>query len=302
MGSPSRSEGHGSKRGRVVAPEGTRARHARHERASTSATEPVTSTTTAATDPSKDANGPNANQEVTLPPSQQKRGRDPLLSAICHDLRAPLAAVTMGANFVLQTTQRDDANARSVKILEAMLRSCTQMERLIRNFADLSEIEADSVALRLGLHDAGEMLEIAAEATAEAAVGRSVAIELRKPEGPLTMTTDRDRMLRAVGHVVENAVKLAPAGSTVTLSVSLQGDDVCFAVTDRGPGLTPPVRRNLYDRHWHAKRANRVGAGFGLAIARGFVHAHGGRLTVESRPNVETTFTLCVPKDGPKET
>ena len=52
-----------------------------------------------------------------------KRGRDPLLAAICHDLRAPLAAVTMGANFVLQTTPRDDASARSVKILEAMLRS-----------------------------------------------------------------------------------------------------------------------------------------------------------------------------------
>ncbi len=75
-----------------------------------------------------------------------KRGRDPLLAAICHDLRAPLAAVTMGANFVLQTTQRDEQNARSVKILEAMLRSCTQMERLIRNFADLSEIDGNAVS------------------------------------------------------------------------------------------------------------------------------------------------------------
>jgi signal transduction histidine kinase len=144
------------------------------------------------------------------------------------------------------------------------------------------------------------MLEIAAEEIAQTALVRSVAIEVRKPEGPITMTTDRDRMLRSIGHVVENAVKLAPAGSTVTLAVALQGEDVCFAVTDRGPGLTPAVRRNLYDRHWHAKRANRVGAGFGLAIARGFVHAHSGRVLVESRPDVETTFTLCVPKDGPK--
>ena len=272
MGTPSRSEGHGSKRGRIVAAEGSRA--------------------------AKDGSGAH---EVTPTSSQPKRSRDPLLSAICHDLRAPLAAVTMGANFVLQTTQRDDANARSVKILEAMLRSCSQMERLIRNFADLSEIEADSVTLRLGLHDAGEMLEIAAEAIAETALARSVAIELRKPDGPLTMTCDRDRMLRAIGHVVENAVKIAPAGSTVTLSVTLDGNDGCFAVTDRGPGLSPQVRRNLYDRHWHAKRANRVGAGFGLAIARGFVHSHGGRITVDSRPGIETTFTLCIPKDGPKD-
>jgi len=284
MGNASRLEGHGSKRGRVTA-QGTRTRPAHPARGAPPAKAPATT---------KEA------QKEEAPPAstRQKRGRDPLLSAICHDLRAPLAAVTMGANFVLQTTQRDDANARSVKILEAMLRSCSQMERLIRNFADLSEIEADSVTLRLGLHDAGEILEIAAAAIAETALSRSVAIELRKPEENLTLTCDRDRVLRSIGHVVENAVKLAPAGSTVTLSVALHGADVCFAVTDRGPGLSPQVRRNLYDRHWHAKRASRVGAGFGLAIARGFVTAHGGRLGVESRPGVETTFTLCVPQNA----
>lgn len=206
----------------------------------------------------------------------------------------------MGANFVLQTTRRDDASARSVKILEAMLRSCSQMERLIRNFADLSEIEGNAVALRLGVHDAAAMLELVAEACSEAARARSVSIALLKPETPITMRCDRDRMLRALAHVAENAVKNAPEGSTVTLSVTLREDLVCFAIVDRGPGLSAQVRKNLYDRHWHAKRANRVGAGFGLAIARGVVVAHEGKVLVESRPNEATTFTLCTPKDGPR--
>lgn len=209
----------------------------------------------------------------------------------------------MGANFVLQTTQRDDASARSVKILEAMLRSCTQMERLIRNFADLSEIESNTIALRLGLHDASEMLELAAAAATDAARARSVTVEVVKPESPITMRCDRDRLLRAIGHVVENGVKLAPAGSTVTLAVksSMRDASVAFSITDRGPGLSPQVRRNLFDRHWHAKRANRVGAGFGLAITRGFIAAHGGRLLVESRPHEITTFTLMLPRGGPKD-
>jgi signal transduction histidine kinase len=205
----------------------------------------------------------------------------------------------MGANFVLQTTQRTDEHARSVKILEAMLRSCTQMERLIRNFADLSEIESETVTLRLGNHDAGEMAEIAASALGDAARARSVIIDVRKADPPVTMTCDRERILRALGHVLENAIKAAPEGSTVTIAVALDGGDVSFAVTDRGAGLSPQVRKNLYDRHWHAKRANRVGAGFGLAIARGFLAAHGGRMSVESRPGSETTFTLIAPKDGP---
>src|SRR5947207_3240871 len=95
--------------------------------------------------------------------------RDPLLASICHDLRAPLAAVTMGTNFVLQTTENDEAHGRQRRILEAMLRSCSQMERLVRTFADLSEIEARSLSLRVGDHDAREMLEIAANAANEAA-------------------------------------------------------------------------------------------------------------------------------------
>ena len=244
------------------------------------------------------ASRPAARTAAAAP--RAKRERDPLLAAICHDLRAPLAAVTMGANFVLQTTRRDDENARSVKILEAMLRSCGQMERLIRNFADLSEIEGNSLVLRLGVYDAREMLELVAEAHRQSAVARSVTLDVVKPDEPVTLHGDRDRLLRAIGHVVENAVKHAPAGSTVTLAVAFRDEVVSFTVVDRGEGLSPQVRKNLYDRRWHAKRANRVGAGFGLAITRGFLAAHQGKLSAVSRPDEATTFTLSVPKDGPK--
>lgn len=225
----------------------------------------------------------------------KKPGRDPLLSAICHDLRAPLAAVTMGANFVLQTLDEGDAAARPRKILEAMLRSCAQMERLVRNFADLSEIEGNAVYLRTGTHDAGEMLDLAAEAASEAAEARSIHVEVDRPSTHVHLVCDRDRMLRALHHLLDNAIKHAPEASTVTLSVSHKGNDVTFCVLDRGGGLSAQTRRNLFDRHWHAKRASRVGAGFGLAIARGFAQAHGGRLAVDSRPG-HTMFSLVVPK------
>jgi signal transduction histidine kinase len=205
--------------------------------------------------------------------------------------------VTMGANFVLQTLSDDEADARSRKILEAMLRSCTQMERLVRNFADLSEIDGNAVTLRTGMHDAGEMLEFAAEAAREAARGRSIQLEVDKPDKNIVVRCDRDRLLRAINHVVENALKFAPEGSTITLTASEREGNVTFGIVDRGPGLTKETRRNLFDRQWHAKRASRVGAGLGLAIARGFALAHGGRLTVESRPG-STTFAIVVPKDG----
>jgi signal transduction histidine kinase len=240
------------------------------------------------------AEAPSRNGKSKPPP----RARDPLLAAICHDLRAPLAAVTMGTNFVLQTACQDEESGRARRILEAMLRSCAQMERLVRNFADLSEIEGDAVVLREGHHDAGEMLDFAAEASGSAAAARAITIVVSKAATPIVVFCDRERLLRAIGHVVENALKFAPDGSEVSLAVSEHAGTVSFRVSDRGVGLSPQVRRKLFDRQWHAKRANRVGAGFGLAIARGFMHAHGGQLTVESRRNVLTVFMLSLPRDG----
>jgi signal transduction histidine kinase len=229
--------------------------------------------------------------------AKAKNGRDPLLAAICHDLRAPLAAVTMGANFVLQTTP--DASTRQKRILEAMLRSCAQMERLVRNFADLSEIEGNGVALRLGVHDVGEILELASEAASESAHARHVTIEIDKPKKGTTAHCDRDRVLRAVGHLLENAVKFAPDGSSITLSAFTRGEDLTFQVEDRGPGLAPDVKKNLFKREFHAERAKRVGAGFGLAIARGFAAAHGGHVDVTSEPGKSTTASFTIPTEGP---
>lgn len=223
----------------------------------------------------------------------KKKGKDPLLSAICHDLRAPLAAVTMGANFVLQTLEDEDDRQR--KILEAMLRSCAQMERLVRNFADLSEIEGDAVNLRLGAHDAGEMVELALEAARPAAEARGVTLEMDRPATNVSVECDREHILRALHQLVDNAVKSAPERSTVTLAVQASGDDVVFCVIDHGKGLDAATKKNLFDRQWHAKRASRVGSGFGLAIARGFARAHGGDVAVDSKKG-RTVAKLSLPR------
>lgn len=224
-------------------------------------------------------------------------GRDPLLAAICHDLRAPLAAVTMGANFVLQTTPEDEASGRSRRVLQAILRSCKQMERLVRDFGDLSEIEGNAVVLRMGVHDAGEMLEIIAEGARPQGLVRNVEIHVSRPHEPVLVHCDRDRMIRALGHVIDNAIRFAPQGTPVKVAVHEAAGNAIFTFTDRGAGLSEETMKNLYDRTWHGKRADRVGAGLGLAIVRGFVTAHGGRVEVDSEPG-STTFSLVVPMEA----
>ncbi len=261
----------------------------------------ITDTVTAGV-PSAASNGraaPSKSEPSKGEPSKKERGRDPLLAAICHDLRAPLAAVTMGANFVLQTTPEDEASGRSRRVLQAILRSCKQMERLVRDFGDLSEIEGDAVELRLGVHDAGLMLEMAVESARQNAHARNIEISLSRSDAPPLVRCDRDRVLRALGHVLDNAVRFSPDGGRIETSVDEVDGKVRFVVTDHGPGLSEETLANLYDRMWHGRRADRVGAGLGLAIVRGFVEAHGGSIDVDSKPSIATTFTLMLPKDMP---
>ena len=203
----------------------------------------------------------------------------------------------MGANFVLQTTPEDEASGRSRRVLQAILRSCKQMERLVRDFGDLSEIEADAVELRLGVHDSGQMLEMAAEGARPNALARNIEITVSRPEPGPPLRCDRDRVLRALAHVVDNAVRFSPDGGVVALAEEERDGTVRFSVTDHGPGLSEETLAHLYDRTWHAKRAERVGAGLGLAIVRGLVDAHGGQIEVDSKAGA-TTFTLVFPKEG----
>jgi signal transduction histidine kinase len=221
-------------------------------------------------------------------------GKDPLLAAICHDLRAPLAAVTMGANYVLQTTPENEAAGRSRRVLQAILRSCKQMERIVRDFGDLSEIESKAVELRLAVQEAGELAQMAAEGAHEAALAKSVDVKVVPPDVPLLVRCDRERLLRALSHLIDNAIRFAPPATTVSIAVYDEGTDVRFSVVDHGPGLDAETRDNLYDRTWHAKRADRVGAGLGLAIVRGFMEAHHGRIDISMDP---TTFSLILPKE-----
>jgi signal transduction histidine kinase len=112
------------------------------------------------------------------------------------------------------------------------------------------------------------------------------------------VTGDRDALKRAVANLLENAVRLAPAGSRIRLATGSEDDRAWIAVADEGPGIAPEDQDRVFDRFWRADKARSRadgGTGLGLAIVRQIAESHGGQVRLQSKPGVGSSFVIWLP-------
>ena len=96
-------------------------------------------------------------------------------------------------------------------------------------------------------------------------------------------------------------MKFTPSGGTIRFGAETQDSEVLFMVSDSGPGIPQEHLGDIFNPYWQAKRAERMGAGLGLPIAKGIIEAHGGRIWVESEPGKGTRFYFTLPVAKPNQ-
>ncbi len=106
---------------------------------------------------------------------------------------------------------------------------------------------------------------------------------------------DGGQIQRAIANLVENALKFSPPGASVHIRITATRKEAIVRVVDQGPGLEPAELERVFDPFYRHADDPRSGAGLGLAIARGFVEANGGRVWAESRPGQGATFAIALP-------
>jgi signal transduction histidine kinase len=109
-------------------------------------------------------------------------------------------------------------------------------------------------------------------------------------QGLPAVQCDSDRAVQVLTSLVSNALKVTPKGGAVSIGAEVKGRDVVFFVRDTGPGIEADELPKLFERHWRSKSSSYKGAGLALAIARGIVDAHGGKIWAESRLGAGSTF------------
>jgi two-component system OmpR family sensor kinase len=207
--------------------------------------------------------------------------------SVSHDLRTPLTGIR-GYAEALREEAVDPATAA-----DAIHDEARHLERLVEDLLDIARIGRHDFTAHRDLVDLAEVVHEAARRHGAVADELGVTLETAV-RGGVTVVADRDRVLQATSNLVENALRLTPAGGTVRITARDHGVEVA----DTGPGLAPAdVPRALDRYHLHRKyRSTRsVGTGLGLAIVQELARAMRGRVEVRSTPGQGAVFSLELP-------
>jgi two-component system sensor histidine kinase KdpD len=221
---------------------------------------------------------------------QSERLKSALLDAVSHDLRTPLTSIKASATTLLEELREGsidtalDPEGRQ-EMLEVIDEEADRLNRFIEGLVELARIEAGEMQLRRSWGTIDEIVTAALDRARH--LTRNHVVEL-SIEHELPLVRVDPRAVAEVAYtLVDNGAKYSPAGTKIRVAASLEGDTLQLAVEDEGHGIPVELRERVFDKFFRAMRdgdsaaAPASGTGMGLAIARGIVEAHGGRIWIE---------------------
>jgi two-component system OmpR family sensor kinase len=217
---------------------------------------------------------------------------DELVTVVAHDLRNRITPASMHMQ-VGQRRATREGRGRDARDFGPAEHALAGLNHLVRDILDAGRIETGLFALQMAPTD---LLGLARE-VAGALDTETNPISVKTAHEDICVLGDADRLRQVLENLVSNAVNHSPEQAPVVLTVGRNEDyarpTAWVRVSDRGPGIPPELLSRLFERY--AAGPGSPGLGLGLYLARGIATAHGGTLTVDSRPGEETSFTLTLP-------
>ncbi len=215
-----------------------------------------------------------------------------VIQAVSHDLRTPLATIETALGSLqsrsLQLTDEDRAD-----LLDSIAVELERLKRLVENLLDLSRLQAGAADPVPELWTAEQLL---ADALDE--VENADRVQVVVAEDLPVVRVDGVQIQRVLVNLLENALKFSSPAEPVQLRANPASDEVVIRVTNHGRGIPQADLGRIFEPFQRVERERRGGAGLGLAIAKGFTEANGGRIWAESRPGQGATFVLALPAAG----
>jgi two-component system sensor histidine kinase KdpD len=222
--------------------------------------------------------------------------RTALLAAVSHDLRTPLASIKASVTSLLASDVAWPPEAVR-EFCETIDEETDRLTVLVVNLLDMSRIATGAVAPRDTAVGVEEIVPAALASLGERA--RDGAVSVAVPETLPRVHTDPALLERALANLIDNALAWSPEGQPVRVEAGLVADHIDVRIVDRGPGIPASDRDQVFlPFQRRGDRSYGAGVGLGLAVARGFVEATGGRIEVEDTPGGGATMVVSLPVAG----
>ncbi len=215
-----------------------------------------------------------------------------------HELKTPLMVLRAGVERALT---HPGTPPDAIGALDETLEQINQMSEMVDNLLTLARADEGRAPLAVEPCDLRDLVAEASETAGMLAEGGDVLVTTRMPDHPVPLPVDRHRIRELLLNLITNAVKYTPPGGRVDLELADAATDVTVVVRDSGIGIAPGDLPHIFDRFWRADPArsrtgDRPGVGLGLSITKWIAEAHGGSITVQSRPGRGTLFTVTLPR------
>lgn len=224
---------------------------------------------------------------------ESDRVQNALLSAISHEVRAPLAAIIAAVSGLLTSTVQPE-NAREQQLLRTAELEVKRLHRLMNNLLSITRLQAGVSRPKLELCDLSDVLGAALEELGSSRDGRQISIEI-PPDLPL-IPMDFVLMTQVLVNLFSNAIKYSPPDSPINLHSQTINDELEVTVIDRGVGVPERELDRVFQKFHRLSQTNSVdGLGLGLSICKEFVEAHRGRIGLEHNPGGGTIARFVLP-------
>lgn len=217
-----------------------------------------------------------------------------LLDAVSHDLRTPLSSIIGAAGSLLQSDVSWGPDER-LEFLETIEQEAERLNRIVGNLLDLSRIQGGTLVPARDWHDPTLVLRETLHRLTTLTREHRLVVDVPDELPPVFI--DPVEIDQVVANLVENAVKYSPPGGEISVTAEVTDGELRVSVADDGPGVASEALPRLFEPFYRAPATRAVrGSGMGLAVARGLVSAHGGRIWADSRRESRgTSFRFAIP-------
>jgi signal transduction histidine kinase len=220
--------------------------------------------------------------------------KDELIGIINHELKTPITCVLSSVEVIkARGTEKFDESQK--KLTDIIFKSGQDMLKLTNDLLDLSKIESDNIELHPENFPIINLIEEIVQGLKPIADKKNVKLATFVPDNVSTVYGDPDRLKQVLFNLIDNAIKYSNDGGTIEISVKSDNNKIMFEVTDHGVGIKPDHINDIFNK-FSKHSAGYKGTGLGLYIAKSFIEAHKGNLSVSSEYGKGAKFTFFIPK------